>query len=48
MFFDNSQCLTCSRELGFLPDRLEMHAFQAGKADAIEILSTEGIPATRA
>lgn len=37
LFFDNSVCLTCGRELGFLPDRLEMHALEASDSDdAIE------------
>lgn len=34
MFFDNSECLSCGRELGFLPDRLEMQAFHAQAGDS--------------
>ncbi len=29
VFFDNSLCLSCQRELGFAPDRLDMLAFQS-------------------
>jgi hypothetical protein len=34
LFFDNSVCLTCGRELGFLPDALEMVALERAESDA--------------
>ncbi|HYQ14602.1 MAG TPA: putative zinc-binding peptidase [Polyangiaceae bacterium] len=35
VFFTNSQCLSCSRELGFIPDRLEMVAFSGDGQEPI-------------
>lgn len=31
LFFDNQTCLACSRQLGFLPDRLTLTAIEAGE-----------------
>lgn len=36
VFFVNTQCLSCSRELGFLPDVLDMASFANGSAGDIE------------
>jgi hypothetical protein len=36
LFFDNSLCLSCSRELGFAPDLLDMVAFNSTDGAAIE------------
>jgi hypothetical protein len=33
VFFDNTQCLSCNRELGFLPERFKMHAFRGGQSE---------------
>lgn len=35
-FFNNSMCLSCSRELGFLPDKLQMVAFTGDDAGTIQ------------
>lgn len=34
VFFENTTCLTCGRELGFLPDAGEMGTFEAPSGDA--------------
>jgi hypothetical protein len=36
IFFDNTQCLSCGRGLGFLPDILEMHAFAEGEFSEVK------------
>ena len=36
VFFENSQCLACSRELGFIPGALAMAAFPEGAAIATQ------------
>lgn len=36
IFFNNSLCLSCSRELGFMPDKLEMTAFTGGGEEPIQ------------
>jgi hypothetical protein len=36
IFFNNSLCLSCSRELGFMPEALEMAAFTSGQSDDIQ------------
>jgi hypothetical protein len=36
VFFVNTQCLSCGRELGFLPDALDMASFTAGSTGDIE------------
>jgi hypothetical protein len=46
VFFRNSRCLTCSRELGFLPEQLTMSAIEpygsreAGSAEGFRALAT--------
>jgi hypothetical protein len=36
VFFDNSLCLSCSRELGFAPDLLEMLAFSSSEDGTVQ------------
>jgi hypothetical protein len=36
VFFDNSRCLACERELGFLPDRLTLASFTADASGVCE------------
>ena len=35
VFFDNTRCLTCGHELGFLPDKLLLVAFEAGDGNRV-------------
>lgn len=36
VFFNNSLCLSCSRELGFLPEALDIAAFTSGQSGEIQ------------
>jgi len=38
MFFANNRCLTCKRELGFLPDALTLVAIERSSSDAFTTL----------